>query len=71
MQDHLTADDHVTAEGFASLVDRPVSTIYYWRSRKIGPTGFRVGRRILYRRRDIEQWLDELHAAATRLDPPA
>jgi hypothetical protein len=32
-------------------------TLYGWRHRHIGPPSVRPGRRVLYRRTDVEQWL--------------
>ncbi len=32
------------------------STIRYWRHGGYGPMGVRIGRRVLYRRSDVEAW---------------
>ncbi|MFC9089975.1 helix-turn-helix transcriptional regulator [Nocardiopsis dassonvillei] len=37
----------------------PVTTLYQWRYRKVGPVGRRVGRHIRYRWSDVEEWLDQ------------
>ena len=43
------------------------ATLYGWRHRGIGPKSTRLGRRVYYRRRDIEGWIDaEGVAEATR-----
>jgi predicted DNA-binding transcriptional regulator AlpA len=48
-----------TSEEFAEIARVPVSTVYYWRQVGRGPKGFRVGRRVLYREKEIARWLDE------------
>ena len=46
----------VTTE-VAELLRTPKSTLYSWRRRKIGPQAIKVGRKILYRREDVQWWL--------------
>lgn len=41
----------------ADLVRSPIATLRYWRHLGIGPCSFRVGRRVLYRRSDIADWI--------------
>lgn len=36
----------------------PVSTLYQWRYRGVGPRSIRVGRHLRYRPSDVEAWLD-------------
>ena len=52
-------EDLMTTEEFAGTARAPISTIRYWRAEGIGPVGFKVGKRVLYRRHDVERWLDE------------
>jgi predicted DNA-binding transcriptional regulator AlpA len=50
--------DHLVIPG--QLVDYlglPVATLYAWRYTGDGPPGFRVGRHLRYRWRDIEAWI--------------
>jgi excisionase family DNA binding protein len=42
----------------ARFLGLPLRTIYRWRSRGEGPRGYRVGRHVRYRVRDIEHWLE-------------
>jgi excisionase family DNA binding protein len=49
----------------AEVLRAPVATLRYWRHRGTGPTSFRLGRRVLYRRDDIRTWIDA-HADQTR-----
>lgn len=41
----------------AELLRTPVATLRYWRHRGIGPDSFRLGRRVVYRREDLDQWV--------------
>lgn len=43
----------------------PEATLRYWRHLgTTGPKSFLVGRRVMFRRVDVEAWLDEQYAAA-------
>src|SRR3954468_6051901 len=42
----------------ALLLRAPVATLRYWRHLGTGPRSFRVGRRVLYRRDDLDAWVD-------------
>jgi DNA-binding transcriptional MerR regulator len=41
----------------ADLLRTPVATLRYWRHRGVGPDGFRLGRRVAYRRAHLDRWL--------------
>lgn len=47
----------MTTQELAELLRAPVSTVRYWRHIGYGPAGIKVGRRVLYRRDDVESWL--------------
>ena len=47
----------LSAQDLARFLDVPIATVYAWRYRSEGPRGFRVGRYVRYRRRDVEQWI--------------
>ncbi len=47
----------LSAQDLARFLGVPLATVYAWRCRSEGPQGFRVGRYIRYRRRDVEQWI--------------
>lgn len=49
--------DYLTSQEAADLVRRPSSTLAYWRHRGEGPKYAKIGKRILYRRADVEEWL--------------
>jgi hypothetical protein len=39
------------------------ATVRYWRHQGTGPNGFRVGRRVLYRRSTVLEWLSRQESA--------
>ncbi len=41
-------------------------TLRYWRHCDEGPASFRLGRRVVYRRSEIEKWISAQEAASTR-----
>ena len=55
----------LTAEEVSELTRVPAATLRYWRSCRHGqgPPSFRVGRRVLYRREAVEQWVSDQEAA--------
>lgn len=56
----------------AEMVRAPEQTLRYWRWKGTGPKGTKVGRRVLYRRSDVEAWLVERERAqhGQDADPP-
>jgi excisionase family DNA binding protein len=56
----------LTVAEVAAYLGVPVSTIHFWRGRKQGPPAFKVGRRLMFRARDVAAWLDERAASAER-----
>ncbi len=46
----------------ADLVRAPVATLRYWRHLGTGPRSFRLGRRVLYRRDDLHDWIAQQRA---------
>lgn len=52
-------DRLITAQQLADYLDIPLATIYAWRYRHQGPPGFRVGRHLRFRWRDIEDWIGQ------------
>ncbi len=41
----------------AARLRTPVATLRYWRHLGIGPDSFRLGRRVVYRRDDLDRWI--------------
>jgi DNA-binding transcriptional MerR regulator len=55
--------DLLTTSDVAKIARTSPGTVRYWRHIGQGPGGFKVGRRVLYRRADVLAWLDQLQAA--------
>lgn len=36
----------------------PLGTLRYWRHRGTGPRSFKLGRRVMYRRADVDNWIE-------------
>ena len=49
----------MTTAEVADLLRTPVETVRYWRHVKQGPKSFKVGRRVLYAREDVEAFIAE------------
>ena len=63
----MHGDDLLSPDELAAFFGVPLRTVYAWRDRRTGPPGFRVGRHVRYRRRDVEAWVDD----RLRFDRPA
>lgn len=63
--DHSTKELLTTRE-VSETYYIPVATLRYWRCQDLGPASFAIGRRVLYRREALEQWLSEQEAATRR-----
>lgn len=51
---------YLTPVDLAEILGVPVDTIYQWRSRRIGPRGFRVGRHLRFDPRAVHEWVQSL-----------
>ncbi len=60
----------LTLRETADILRTPVATLRYWRHLGIGPDGFRVGRRVMYRIDDLNRWITEQHDTQTNQRPP-
>ena len=49
--------EFMTTEEVARLVRAPLETVRYWRHIGKGPESFKLGRRVLYARESVEQWI--------------
>lgn len=58
-----TGMDLLTTAEVAVMTRAPAATVRYWRHLGTGPRSFRVGRRVVYRRHEVEQWLSEREMA--------
>jgi predicted DNA-binding transcriptional regulator AlpA len=41
----------------------PEATLRWWRHQGVGPKSFKVGKRVMYRENDVDEWLDEQYHA--------
>ncbi|ABK64911.1 helix-turn-helix transcriptional regulator [Mycobacterium avium] len=44
----------------------PIPTLRYWRHIDAGPASFKLGRRTVYRREEVERWIAEQEKATRR-----
>jgi hypothetical protein len=56
-QPHDMTSTLLTLDEAAAFLRTPVATLRYWRHLGIGPDGFRLGRRVMYQRADLEGWV--------------
>lgn len=42
----------------AELLRAPVATLRWWRHIGTGPASFKLGRHVLYRHVDVDQWIE-------------
>jgi excisionase family DNA binding protein len=61
-----TEDEHLTTEEVAELCHTSPGTVHYWRSMGKGPKAYKVGRRLIFRRSEVQAWINA-HAS----DPAA
>ncbi|MBH5141436.1 helix-turn-helix transcriptional regulator [Rhodococcus erythropolis] len=58
--------EYLTTAQLSGAYTIPVATLRYWRHKGDGPPSFRLGRRVVYRRADVDEWLRAQEAATTR-----
>ena len=58
------AEPLLTTSQLAQFLGVPVNTVYAWRTRGLGPNGFRVGRHTRFRLEDVEAWLKQQQLGA-------
>ena len=51
--------DYLTTADVARLLRTSAETVRYWRHLGKGPASFKVGRRVLYAREDVEAFIAE------------
>lgn len=65
-QDRKTEDEFLTTQRVSKITGVPVTTLRYWRHFGSGPASFTLGRRVVYRRSEIERWIAEQEEATRR-----
>lgn len=56
----------MTTEQVAEYLTVPVSTLYQWRHRGLGPRAARVGRHLRYRHSDVDRWVEQHMSDSSR-----
>ena len=46
----------MTVEDLAAYLHKPVNTIYKMRAEGTGPPGYRVGKHLLFKQREVAEW---------------
>jgi excisionase family DNA binding protein len=49
----------LTAREIADYLGISVQTVYWWRSKGLGPKGIRIGRHLRFHTKDFLDWLDQ------------
>ena len=55
--------DNITTEEFGEMARTSPATIRYWRHIGHGPVGFKLGRRVLYSRQEVLDWIQSQREA--------
>lgn len=56
----------LTVRQVSGLIGIPEATLRYWRHANQGPASFALGRRVLYRRSEVERWISTQEQATRR-----
>ena len=60
----MEADQLLTTEQAAEILNVPSATLRWWRHQQTGPRAFRLGaRKIMYKRSDVIAWREEQYNA--------
>ena len=51
--------DLLTMAEASELTRTPMNTLRYYRHRDDGPVSFRLGKRVMYLRSDLERWIED------------
>lgn len=56
----------MTGQELAALLRTNQNTVRYWRHTGYGPRWIKVGRRVLYDRREVDAWIESLDGDRAR-----
>ncbi len=56
----------MTSRQVSDLIGVPVGTLRFWRHCDQGPASFTLGKKVVYRRSEIERWVSEQESATRR-----
>jgi predicted DNA-binding transcriptional regulator AlpA len=54
----MDGEKYLRVEDAARYVGMSAASLYCYRSRKVGPRSLKVGGRVLYRRADLDEWIE-------------
>ena len=54
----MDGEKYLRVEDAARYVGMSTASLYCYRSRKVGPRSLKVGGRVLYRRADLDEWIE-------------
>lgn len=58
--------DIMLTKDVSELIRIPIGTLRYWRHANLGPASFTLGRKVVYRRAEVERWIAEQEHATLR-----
>lgn len=64
----VDASDIMTTAEVSNERRVPVETLRFWRSTNRGPASFKIGRRVFYRRSDVDRWFSQQESSTRRGD---
>ncbi|MFF3093916.1 helix-turn-helix transcriptional regulator [Streptomyces cyaneofuscatus] len=53
-------DRYLTPEDLTTLLSVPLETVYAWRKKRTGPSGFRIGKHLRYDPAAVHAWISSL-----------
>ncbi len=59
-------DEIIGTAEVSGMTRLPDGTLRYYRHTGIGPSSFKLGRRVVYRRSEVERWIAEQESATRR-----
>lgn len=62
----MAASEWLTIDEVSELYHISKATLYTWRYEKKGPPGCRLGKRVVYRRQDVDKWAEARLRAENR-----
>ncbi len=62
--------DILTLEEVAARTRVPAATLRFWRHQGTGPHSWKLGRRVVYRAGDVDQWMEAQYAAGVGTEVP-
>lgn len=66
LQEGLQVDEIIDTATVSAMTGLPKPTLRYYRHKDEGPASFTLGRRVVYRRSEVERWIAEREAATRR-----